>query len=190
MKWDDLYLLKLSPDKVINESASTYRKYYTLPRNRRFVPPGESTKADQDWTTLGPDSLRNVKLTDKLMIVAHGSTTEAGDRRFNALADDLASWGLTEVGLITFKCCYLGRGDFLENFVRYAEMVSRIRIGWVKGYRGPAQTWYGGPVKPSEQVLHHNGWGFKGGNDRYKIVPGYAGLSRPGTRYVLPAEDD
>jgi hypothetical protein len=189
MKWNKRYLIKLSPDKIINESATTYRKYYNILAKDRFVPPDQSTKADSDWTRLSGSSLAPVTLQDKLFIVAHGSTTQVADYHANALADTLASWGLGEVGLITFKCCFVGRDKFLEDFVKYAGRVAGIKIGWVKGYRGASQTWLGGPLKPIEKVKNVNSLGFKAGESRYKIVAGLENLSVPGSRFTHPDDD-
>jgi|KBSSwiStaDraftv2_1062776.scaffolds.fasta_scaffold07794_8 hypothetical protein len=187
-KWNKRYLIKLSPDKVINESATTYRKYYSLPPSDRFV--DESSKADSGWTTLSSGSLSAITLQDKLFIVAHGSPTHVAEYTARSLADSLAGWGLDEVGLITFKCCHVGRDTFLEDFVKYAGRVSGIKIGWVKGYRGAAQTWLGGPLKPIERIKNVNSGGFKSGESRFKVVAGLEKISIAGSRYELPADDD
>jgi hypothetical protein len=75
MKWDNLYLMKLSPDWVINETASTYRRYYNVPKAQRFVPPGDSTRRDRDWTRLGANGLNRLTMGDDHQLVAHGSET-------------------------------------------------------------------------------------------------------------------
>jgi hypothetical protein len=189
MNWDNLYLMKLSPDWIINETASTYRRYYNVPKAQRFVPPGESTKRDRDWTRLRPNSLDGLTMEDKLMIVAHGSETMCDKWYPRDLADELRGWGLTEIGLITFKVCYIGRGTFLETFVKWAGSHSKIQVGWVKGYRGPCSlAILGGLTKPTEVVYNHNNSGQKSGGARYKIVAGMHAQSVPNSRYVL--QDD
>ena len=191
MKWNNLYLIKLSPDKIINESSTTYRKYYSIPKGRRFVPLNdqqEKTKADSGWTILGQGSLSGLTLSDKLMIVAHGSHTDVAGRQYNVLANELEGWGLQEVGLITFKCCNVGRLKFLEDFVRFAGTVSGIKIGWVKAYRGPSVTLPGGLIKPTERIGHVSSHGAKSGQKRYKIVPGLTAFTLPGSRYIAYAD--
>lgn len=174
MATQETYLLKLSPDKIINESASTYRKYYSLPKTHKFVPEGEtSSKQDSNWTILGEGSLSRLTLDDTLLIVAHGSPSEAGGRNVYALLRDLYLWGLHEVGVIVFKCCDIGRGDFLEQFVKRAHATYDMKIGFVKGYRGAAATLSVGSItSPYELISNKNSKGFKVGSKRYKVVPG------------------
>jgi hypothetical protein len=73
MPWNKLYLMKLQCDWIVNSSASAYRKYHNLPKDRCFVPHDESTKRDHNWTMLGAGSLKGLTKDDKLMIVAHGN---------------------------------------------------------------------------------------------------------------------
>ncbi|HET8708294.1 MAG TPA: hypothetical protein VFM46_18450 [Pseudomonadales bacterium] len=171
MSWKNLYLIKLSPDKVIDESASTYRKYYSIPAAKRFVETGESHKTDSHWTRLASQSLSHITMADHLIIVAHGSVDRVGNAGPNGLANMLKSYGLEEAGLISFKCCHVGRQSFLEDFLKAADK-SNIKIGWVKGYRGRAATEFGGLMKPREIVTHKNSLGYKFGSKRYKIVKG------------------
>jgi hypothetical protein len=180
-KYNDLYLIKLSPDKIINESSTTYSKYYTIPQARRFVLPYESTKADTNWTHLGPQALSGVTANDKLLIVAHASPTAVANMTYTALVNEMYAWGLREVGLIVFKCCNVGRGTFLESFAQHAFTRWDMKIGWLKGYRGPSGTWGGYlGLAPQETVMDRSATkvlnmtlAIKTGSKRYKEVPGF-----------------
>lgn len=211
MRWGRLFLIKLCPDKVIHESAEVYRAWEQVPDDRKWSDP-----VSDGWQELHRGCFRQAgipvpTLQDKLMIIAHGSLTHVGvensalespgGQGFDAqdLAVWLKQWGIEEIGLISFKCCYIGAGTFLEDFIR--ESANKLRIGWVKGYKGPASTierkWYDVPViggstgKPYESIKREDG-GLLGqagvplyGSDRFKIVPGHAAMNMPGSRYLL-----
>ena len=191
MTWTNLFLIKLSPDNIINDTASGYSKYYTIPKSNRFVVPGESEKKNRDWSILGKNSLKQITLRDKLMIVAHGGVDNVATKNYEDLALALYNWGLREVGLITFKCCLVGRSDFLEQFVRYVGPDDTIKIGWVKGYRGPAILNYRlSTGKPHEEIRNDTASGSKSGASRYKIVAGIHAFSVPNSRYIVHEQDD
>jgi hypothetical protein len=110
------------------------------------------------FSALSPTSFLSVTENDKLFIFAHGNdfgisfmsddglrpegTTApknaAGDNAV-ALAKMLKAHGLSRVGLITFKSCFVGRGYFLNNFASALAM-NGIQAGWLKGYKGAAAT--------------------------------------------------
>ena len=209
MKFRRLYLIKLSDDPIIDKSATTYRKFYQVPKERKFVSRAAdaytdhraSTKANTKWSLLSSLSLFNVGINDKLMIVAHGSITKCGGFLPEELAKKLRECSLTSVGLITFKCCHLGSGDFLEDFRDHAAKAG-IKVGWVKGYRGVAHT-HGGDhggdgghklhlpgqllSKPNETIDGPYGVG----SNRYKIVECKASYNVPGSsRYIVAQDDD
>lgn len=165
------YLIKLSPDKIINESATTYRSYYKIPASRRFVMAGQSTKADTNWTVLAPNTLSAITAQDELMIVAHGTPTECGDFTPNQLVMHLFEWGLMDAGRIVFKACSIGRGTYLDDFMTKARKYG-MQIGEVKGYRGYAATIssFFGLTTPYEEVANQNSRGIKHGSSRYKVV--------------------
>src|SRR5262249_30874670 len=142
-------------------------------------------KADHNWTQLGLGSLNVLTYEDKLMIVAHASVDGVAGRNPANLAQELQGYDLQRVGLITFKCCNVGRGDFLERFAD-AAADRNIKVGWLKGYRGTTITKAGGLVQPWEAVEHKNSPGFKAGGARYKIVRGrhaHNVVAPPGSRY-------
>jgi hypothetical protein len=168
-KWDQLYFLKYNGDKIIDESAELYTKFFSQ------VPPDHKlTTGDSGggWTSVGDliFPLRKVKISDKLFIVAHGEANgEVGERAAGTLAHDLKQWGLKSVGLITFKCCNLARGGFLQLFVSECSLRG-ITVGWVKGYTGIAIT-YVSVGGPSEFIKGDHGIP-KLGDARLKIVQG------------------
>src|SRR5690242_4361982 len=150
MKWKKLFLIKLSPDKIINESAETYREWEKVPPEQRWT----NGKADEGWHELYKDCFKKEKLApptlqDKVMIIAHGSTSHIGNDTddddatsgFSAsdLAAKLAFWGAKEIGLLTFKACWIGDSWFLSTFVMKCPDHG-LQIGWVKGYKGIANT--------------------------------------------------
>jgi hypothetical protein len=110
------------------------------------------------FSALSPTSFLRVTQQNKLFIFAHGNDfgisfmsddglrpegtqapiNPAGDNAV-ALASMLKAHGLSEVGLITFKSCFVGRGYFLNNFASALAM-NGIRAGWLKGYKGAAAT--------------------------------------------------
>jgi hypothetical protein len=219
MKFDKLYLLKLSPDSVIHSSTKSYEEWNQVPVSRKWC-----NIDSAGWNRLLPDSLSSqtadgsVKesptIRDKIMVIAHGDPAHVGETdkkdqtmiKYTAakLAQKLKEWGLREAGLITFKCCEVGQANFLENFI--AEATKRgLKIGWVKGYTGSAMTlrkpkmkavgWQPVFGKPTEYInTERKILGFKIGlpvkGSRYKIVKGNAAYDIPNSRYLLDNDDD
>lgn len=138
--------------RTITTSASQYATSKNVPKARRF----SSRKADKSdpflasFNLLSGNCLQGITSNDKLMVFAHGSDTglawmaDGGDNAVLggnalALARLLQKHGLSEVGLITFKACYVGRGEFLHTLA-YALSSAGIKAGWLKGYKGLSQT--------------------------------------------------
>ena len=170
-KWNQLYFLKYYGDEIIDESAEMYTKFFgQVPANHKLTT-GESGGG---WTNVrdGMKPFQRVTIADKLFIVSHGEANgEIGaGKNAGMLVQDLKRWGLTQVGLITFKCCNLGRGAFLELFVS-ACSIRGITVGWAKGYTGTAVTFKGLTGGPSEFIQGDHNFP-KFGNDRFKIAQG------------------
>jgi hypothetical protein len=150
-------------------------------------------------------------LQDKLMIVAHGSPDNVGggvatDGGYFAgengyypfeLAEAMSTWGIEAIGLISFKCCDVGKGQFLEDFIRAAKKVG-LKIGWVKGYTGAATTARNLPFvgKPTEYITTPKELFFGKsislpvtGSDRFKIVKGTHPFTVPSSRYFADSDD-
>jgi hypothetical protein len=204
-KFERLFLLKLSPDAVIHASATLYFEWTQVPESRKW-----STQDSPGWNKLEPHCLHKTfnkdypTIKDKMMIIAHGTETEIGEEGDGegmgtfppaVLAAKLKRWGIKEVGLITFKCCNLGKGNFLNDFVNAAG-TNGIQIGWVKGYTGGAATNKSMFIgKPSESITRP--MSFMGvqmdvpvvGSDRFKIVKGTLPFNVPDSRYLLDSDD-
>jgi hypothetical protein len=204
MRWNNLFLIKLAPDKTIDDAADVYRKWEGVPEDQCWADP-----ACPGWKELKDGCFqqcsRKPTIGDKLMIIAHGSPTQVGipsssanatqlDAGFDGptLAKYLRNWGVQEFGLITFKACYIGGGNFLEKFVAVLPKF-QLSVGWVKGYKGPAttierdwldaQTVGGKEGQPYESITRESGMlssflsslGVPAyGDDRLKIVRGNA----------------
>src|SRR5262249_39499596 len=144
VKWNRVFLLKLSKDQKIQATADDYREWYQVPAGQKWA-----TSSDGGWQPLRQSCFQEANIpqptfSDKVMIIAHGSQTIVGEEEgwgltAAKLAFALAYWGITEIGLLTFKCCHVGEGSFLEDFVK-ACPPDKLRVGWLKGYRGPTVT--------------------------------------------------
>jgi hypothetical protein len=216
MKFDKLFLLKLSPDEIIHASAEAYRDWYQVPEGRRW-----SNQDEAGWGKLLDDCVRKADEVptkrDKLMVIAHGAKgfvgegpcmkgtdDPAGD--FKLDPDDLARgfkrWGIEKIGLVSFKCCSIGAGSFLASFVRGAELHG-LEIGWVKGYTASVRTLRKFPVvgKPYELVNKPDtlfgcdeilGWNVHTpifGDERVRILRGNQPTTVAESRYMLDADD-
>jgi hypothetical protein len=218
MKWDKLFLIKLAADKTIDESAEVYREWEKVPDNQLWADPRCAGWQELVKGCFKQSRIPTPTIKDKLMIIAHGSPTHVGVESSSAtetlggdgydakeLARFLAQWGVTAIGLVTFKACYIGKGRFLEDFV-LALPKFKLEVGWVKGYKGPAATinrtawdvpFLGGTTgKPYESITREEPGllSYIGapayGDDRFKIVRGNAAhkVSVKGpSRYTIDA---
>lgn len=211
MKWGNLFLIKLSPDKVIDDSSEVYREWERVPDKQKWADPKSDGWQELYKGCFSDGGVPTPTIKDKVMIIAHGSTTHVGTESsavenpggagYNAhdLAYWLNRWGIKEIGLLTFKCCYVGAGNFLEDFVR-ALGTNNLKVGWVKGYKGVASTikrgWTDVPFiggvtgKPYESISRESGLLASVGlplygNDRFKVVRGNAAMNVPNSRYEL-----
>ncbi len=211
VKWGNLFLIKLCPDNVINESAETYREWEKVPDNQKWADEESTGWQRLENRCFKGQGIPTPTLQDKIMIIAHGSTTHVGTPASavetpggsgydaHELATWLAAWGIEEIGLLTFKCCYVGAGSFLEDFVRHLPK-KKLKVGWVKGYKGPASTikrsWWEVPViggvtgKPYESIGRDTGLLSTVGipayaDDRFKIVRGNAAMNMPNSRFAV-----
>jgi hypothetical protein len=212
MRWGNLFLIKLSPDKIIHEAAEVYREWEQVPDNRKWADPNSDGWQELYRKCFSGAGVPAPTIQDKVMIIAHGSTSHVGTESSTGVetpgasgydAHDLAvwlgAWGIKEIGLLTFKCCHVGSGNFLEDFVRNLGKAN-LRVGWVKGYKGAASTikrsWMdvpfigGTPGKPYEHIGRESGtladMGIPAyGNDRFKIVRGNAAMNMPNSRFNL-----
>jgi hypothetical protein len=179
--------------QIITDSALNYAKSKNIPMERCFSTRKNETQLGSyfknysiNWNqgkfkALSIASLVTLNTTDKLFIFAHGNNFGvaymADDTPINAMGDNamalakmLRQHGLTQVGLITFKACYVGRDRFLENFSS-ALALNGIRAGWIKGYKGLAATVQKQGGGFTEEITNKNG-AILVDNQRFKIVRG------------------
>jgi hypothetical protein len=138
---------KKSEKDIITNSAMDYIFFRRIPLSRRFTTRKRDTKSQGllAWKTpaeflpLTATSFLFCDKHDKLFIVAHATSLDVGSNTAHQLADLLYQCSLREIGLITFKACRVGSGDFLEEFVKRAADRGTA-IGWAKGYKGSAAT--------------------------------------------------
>jgi hypothetical protein len=153
------------------------------------------------FTPLDGLCLAPMTINDKLFIIAHAEPNEVGPYDPGALASKLHDHGARQIGLVTFKCCNVAVGTYLESFIAACNRVGLV-IGWAKGYRGSAATLDGidglgeaekvdvvgglggehtrSVLRPTERIRNKYGRDAHGdpiiailkGEDRYKIVPG------------------
>ncbi|WP_404991772.1 hypothetical protein [Cupriavidus pauculus] len=145
MKWKDVRVLVISAAedgrcKTLIHAANAWADRYNVPSQHRIFD-GYGKKAGFVKTT--SDSLVGMTSASKLIIIGHAN--EHGIEQLYAkpfspfsLVNYLRRLGLRQVGLIALKCCLLGRGNYLEQFVDEAD--GRIEIGWCIGYRDFALT--------------------------------------------------
>lgn len=207
MKFTRLFLIKLSPDEIIDDSAELYRDWYQVPQERRWSNVGDANWGELSDGCIGRDGEKPT-LQDKLMVIAHGSKTCVGEgdktRKFDAidLVQALKLWGIDDIGLISFKCCHVGAGTFLDTFVTAANRYS-LNVGWLKGYTAATRTLRKLPIvgKPYELVSTPDTilgsstlFGFDiyspiFGDDRIRIHPGNKPFPVPNSRYLLDSDD-
>ena len=141
---------------VVTNAAMWYANAKGVPLWRRFstrtneTTDGRGKRADQ-FFPLSKSSLGPITEKDKLFVFAHGNGvgiawmaddsrgSDADTRNAGTLAKFLRRHGLTKVGLITFKSCLVGRNQFLKHFA-VALAQNGISAGWLKGYKGFADT--------------------------------------------------
>jgi hypothetical protein len=170
-KWNELYFLKYDADKVIDDSAQTYSAFFHHISAEHKLTNGDRGNG---YTSVEDRAfaLRPMTIADKLFIISHGGANGVigEDKSPDTLVRDLKNWGLKNVGLVTFKCCHLGRGSFLEMFVSACSQRG-VTVGWVKGYTGLSRTTYGITGEPWELVLGDHKIP-KFGDARFRIVKG------------------
>ena len=162
--------------------ALDYAKFKNIPLARRFSTRRRETesrgfdlryfKFTKEFTFLSETSLSPLTSQDKLYIFAHANPKEVGFTVPRMLAGMLHANGLQAVGLITFKACEVGVGNFLETFVNSA-VKKGIVLGWAKGYKGSAATVVhttGHTVTGLSEKIYGDGDNVLTGNARVKIV--------------------
>jgi hypothetical protein len=175
---------------VIQEAVEKYTLYYQIPRAQQFT----NRPAEYGlFTELTAGCLGAITLQDKLLVFAHADKDDVGPYGPLKLCKALHGWGLRKVWFISFKACDVGKGTFLEDFVRACGGRDHsIEVGWVKGYCGESATdtwsvllpatWKASdgvpPAKPHEKVMDVTGiWCCKTetvltGEDKVRFIKG------------------
>lgn len=161
-------------EKIARDSALQYARLKLIPNDRMFATVLKATGMSYKFlfNPLADGSLSELNEMDKLFIFAHASTAKVGDLSAKSLARKLKSAGMRKAGLITFKACDVGKGNFLEDFV--SELRERsIHIGFAKGYLEGSETiekWPGPTL--FEEITTDSGKELEG-SARYRVVPGH-----------------
>lgn len=173
MKWDKVAMLILGDfDKAIEESAILYIKRYNIPPELVIADkPLPCASFVGKYHYMKNDILRG-KLTEcsKLIIMSHGAAISPfgknGDARIVVL---LQRAGISRIGLISFKGCNIGVGEFLINFRAKCNQMG-ICFGWTLAYRGPAATFNAHEfIDGYDLYVRHFSWGFLKLPDSYRI---------------------
>lgn len=183
-KWGDYVILCLNPgDSVIRSSANAWKARYKVPDTHCFA----WGAAPQGYQSLDEDVLsQRVNSQTKLMIFAHANESRVNGLSAPTLALWLLYWGVKQVGLIAFKACEVGKGDYLETlFANRGPM----NIGWLIGYK-PSTSTMGkyllfGEAREVTFTVSDIFWHFlltkAADKDRVKIVQGDLHVSVQGT---------
>lgn len=139
MKWNDVYILLLSDGQrpMEADAARLYKDRYYVPDDHCF-----SLQPIAGFTPISSGCLGGSTMESKIIILSHGNQWIicVGPRPLNYrdfalyMQNDL---GLRRAGLLSFKCCRLGEGTFLEAF---RSILGAMRIGYMIAYRYETMT--------------------------------------------------
>jgi len=140
MKWAEARALVVpNPGKKADGwvllTVDAWANRYRIHRAHRFVSGGLKAPG---CAVAHATSLSGMTLASKLIIVAHGNPHCLAGLSPKQTVDLLYSLGLRQVGLLSFKSCEIGAGDFLDQVVDAAR--HRIQIGWCIGYKDIVRT--------------------------------------------------
>ena len=145
MAWGKLYLIILHNDEAVEEAAQDYKAWYKMDKQHNHSIFGDFDDECQLLTAESISALNKVTSVDKITVISHsnqdgsrimvkgkGSFDGAGAAKYFYEA------GVRKAGLITFKCCLLGKSRFLEEFREGC--INKIEVGFLKGYLGETLT--------------------------------------------------
>ncbi len=136
-KWSNTVLIVISDhDRAIKSSLSYALSRYGVERAFYLETLKEESRNKFEKDHLNPLTTGCLRLFNdshlKVILVGHG----AGG--FECIPDRLIvllhEAGLRQCGLISFKGCRVGGGDFLDRFVRECCVLNLIQVGFVLGY--------------------------------------------------------
>jgi hypothetical protein len=139
MKWCKYFIVNLnSGDKAACQHTTAWKQRYLIPYHRCF---GLGMPSGADCIPLYPlssTSFASVDRFSKLIIVSHANDCWINSWTPLELAERLKAWGLKEVGLMSFKACFVGQGNYLDELGGCLSGLG-IRFGWLIAYRGSVE---------------------------------------------------
>lgn len=188
MKFKHALVIVLGNDVELLKAAQSYlplnERYAAAKQSDVFVCFTSSPKRTADpqakFTKLNVNCLHKFgapTFEDKLFIFAHADQNKVDVYGPKELADALHGWGLKTIGLITFKACNVGSGNFLDD-LKTAFSSAEIQAAWLKGYRGYSSTVVAlgasGSTKMTENVRETDDKyaDLLLGDNRYRVVQG------------------
>ena len=135
MAWRDVYVLVPVPaDKRVKDLGEAMAQRYNVPPARCLCLPHQNNQQLNGFTAYQQNDLSGVDIESKLIICAHGSSRDAGGKDPQELCGILQFLGVKLVGLIAFKCCKVGKRDFLQQF-RTELWKHQISFGYTIAYK-------------------------------------------------------
>lgn len=173
MKWNDTYILLFSRGPEMIRVALGYKARYQTPDTHCF-----SAQSIPGFSNLSPICLAGATMRSKIIIVAHSNETVIGidsiiiqgvqsQMKGKQFALHLYRLGLRMAGLLSFKGCSLGQGQFLDELKEALDHVC-LCIGNMVAYIGVANLtpwsnnitnipyWTDVSVGPEDTKLHNN----------------------------------
>ncbi|WP_039056494.1 hypothetical protein [Enterobacter sp. Bisph1] len=136
MKWNRVVILIIDIiDRVIETTVLNSRMKYPDSYVVCKHAPGDESSLDNYEVANKKCLSESLDIYSKLIIVAHGKPYRCGSYSASRLAIYLKYLGVKNVGLISFKSCHIGVGNFLEEFEAECRRMF-IFIGWCLGYKG------------------------------------------------------
>ena len=174
MPWRDVYVLVPVPaDKEVRDLAEAMARRYNVPPSRCLCQPHPDNQRLNGFTAYQQGSLSGVDIETKLIICAHGNSKAVNQSNPEQVSDVLQWLGVKLVGLIAFKCCEVGKRDFLEK-LRAELWRHQISFGYMIAYKEGSWLASGGTMR-----------GFFGlGKVPTRIVKGDAHVAIPDDRYL------
>jgi len=122
-----------TPDPV-RDAAAAYKERYGIADNQCFSC-SEQLPGHTLFARGGRENIfRGLNRDGKLIIIAHGKSNHCGGFDPQGLANFLWDHGLHEVGLIAFKCCLVGKSEYLPKLKNWLASFG-VDVGWFVGYR-------------------------------------------------------
>ncbi|EHR8377115.1 hypothetical protein K5Z09_004566 [Escherichia coli] len=185
--WNKVYLLVLDDRGApLRDCIRSYKRRYNIDNTsevniRNVIDNGGCTG----------NELSGVTINDKLIVISHSDSRYLRAQKLGFLSpfefvELLYNLGLKEVGIISFKCCYLGAGSYLDDINN--ELFSDIKVGYMSAYKRSAVTIFGHEgVGIIDSLVRLASGGLLKLPDRWRVnfvrgntqAPGYSGKRVP-----------